>query len=127
MQDDGRDGQGQNLMPVHDGQTIQIGVIQISCIHTPGHSRCSVCFLSQGNLVVGDTFFIAGVGRTDLPGGNTEELFASFEKIKQLPPETMIWPGHDYGHVTHAPLGEIMKNNPFLACRTLEDFEYMRG
>jgi glyoxylase-like metal-dependent hydrolase (beta-lactamase superfamily II) len=110
-----------------DREVIHIGDIAIECLHTPGHTPGGQCFLAQGNLMTGDTLFIDAVGRTDFPGGNAAELYESLQKIKTLPDRTMIWPGHNYGQQPNATLGELKVSNPFLACRTMNDFLDMTG
>lgn len=78
-------------------------------IHTPGHSKGSICILIDDILFSGDTVFKYSIGRTDLPGGNYNELMQSLEKIKKLPKNIIIYPGH--GPVT--TLKEELENNPY--------------
>ncbi len=68
----------------------------MTIIRTPGHTQGSVCLYhaQQGILLSGDTLFRCGYGRTDLPGGNTAQLFASLERLSTLPPTTQVFPGH---------------------------------
>ena len=68
----------------------------MTIIRTPGHTQGSVCLYDaqQGMLLSGDTLFYCGYGRTDLPGGNTAQLFASLESLWALPPTTQVFPGH---------------------------------
>ena len=65
-----------------------------SVIYTPGHSKGSVCILIDNTLFAGDTVFKNSIGRTDLYGGNYDELILSLQKIKKLPKDTIIYPGH---------------------------------
>ncbi|OAG26858.1 MBL fold metallo-hydrolase [Thermodesulfatator autotrophicus] len=100
-----------------DGSIIQVGTtISLQTIHTPGHSPGSVCFYDgQEYLFTGDTLFVGAVGRTDLPGGDFEELIRSLrEKILPLPDETIICPGHDYGEKPFSTLGEEKNTNPYI-------------
>ena len=84
---------------VEDGDTIQLGVLEIKVLHTPGHTQGGVCYLVDGNLFSGDTIFREAVGRCDLEGGNFNQIVESIEdKIFTLPPETVIYPGH--GNIT---------------------------
>jgi glyoxylase-like metal-dependent hydrolase (beta-lactamase superfamily II) len=115
------------LLRTKDGEKISIGGIEVACLHTPGHTSGCQCFLVDGNLFTGDTLFVDAVGRTDFPGGNAETLFGSLQKIKQLPDDTIVWPGHNYGSVTQAPLGQLKAQNPFLACKSLEEFLNLAG
>jgi len=72
----------------------------VKTIFTPGHSIDSICILIENNLFSGDTLFVRGVGRTDLEGGSEVELNESLKKIASLPPETILYPGHNYGGAT---------------------------
>lgn len=82
---------------IEDGDIFEIAGIKIKGLHTPGHTKGSMCFYigSENTLFSGDTLFKGGVGRTDLPTGNTHLLLESLrDKIIVLPPETIIYPGH---------------------------------
>lgn len=79
-----------------DGDSIKLGKTNIKVIHTPGHSPGSICLYWEGNLVSGDTMFIGGVGRTDIPHGSSSTLKKSLQRLLELPGETLIWPGHAY-------------------------------
>lgn len=84
---------------VEDGDTIQLGSLEIKVLHTPGHTQGGVCYLVDGNLFSGDTIFREAVGRCDLEGGNFNQIVESIEdKIFTLSPETVIYPGH--GNIT---------------------------
>ncbi len=75
--------------------TVEVGTLKITVIHTPGHTPGSVCYLIDGNLFCGDTLFVGAAGRTDLIGGSLETLLESLEKkLIVLPKETIVWPGH---------------------------------
>ena len=111
-----------HLTFVNDGQTIPLGDLSIECLHTPGHTPGCQCFLINQNLFTGDTLFVDAIGRTDFPGGDPKALFESLQKIKQLPDETMTWPGHHYGATPNGILGDLKKSNPFLASARIEDF-----
>jgi len=108
---------------VHNGDILKVGDSKVRVIHTPGHTRDSVCYYYKAHLFTGDTLFIEAWGRTDLPGGSNEQLFASLhDVIMKLPPTTVIYPGHDYGSVPFRTLGEEEKKNPALAAKSLEEF-----
>ena len=82
-------------------------------IHTPGHSPGGICLLSDGNLFTGNTLFVGGIGRTDLPGSSHEQFMKSIkEKLLILPPETIVWPGHDYGAMVPSTIGYEKQTNP---------------
>ncbi len=116
-----------NLTLVDDGETLSIGGIAIRCLHTPGHTPGGQCFLCGSILLTGDTLFIDGCGRCDLPGGDARVLHRSLhEVLARLPDDTEIYPGHAYGPRDHAPLGEQKRTNPYLACPDEETFLKVR-
>ncbi len=83
---------------VKNGDTIKIGDSRLEVIHTPGHSRGGICLYGGNNLFTGDTLFVGGVGRTDLPGGSRKAILNSIiRRLLVLPDETIVWPGHNYG------------------------------
>lgn len=117
-----------NLKRITDKDKIKIGVVEIECYWTPGHTSGGVCFRCQDVLLTGDTLFVGAVGRSDLPGGDAKLLYESlYKKILCLPDNTLICPGHAYGRSLNATLGIIKKTNPYLACRSLKEFLDMVG
>ena len=99
----------------HDGgDTIALGDVSIQLIHTPGHTPGSQCFLVRDHLVAGDTLFIDGCGRVDLPGGDPRQMQESLRTLAKLPENVVLCPGHDYGQVPTATLGEQKRTNPAL-------------
>jgi hydroxyacylglutathione hydrolase len=98
-------------------QKIDIGGIPVRVLHTPGHSLGSQCFDVSGNLISGDTLFVQSCGRTDLPTGSEKQLFQSLALLAELPPETILLPGHDYGPTPTSTIAEEKRNNPFLKLR----------
>ncbi len=112
-----------DINKVRHNQIITIGNIEIRCLHTPGHSPGGLCFYVENILLTGDTLFINGCGRCDLPGGNAQEMYYSlYETISQLPDETIIYPGHSYGGKSSDTLGNQKKTNHYLTCKGLEEF-----
>ena len=100
---------------VKDGDAIVVGDVALQVIHTPGHSPGGICLLSDGNLFTGDTLFVSGIGRTDLPGSSHEQFMKSIqEKLLSLPPDTIVWPGHDYGPMRRSTIGYEKATNPWL-------------
>ncbi len=96
------------------GDLIEIGASSLRVIHTPGHTPGSICLYTRGHLFTGDTLFVGGVGRSDLPGGSTEMLVRSIrERIYSLPPRTVVWPGHDYGSNPNSTVEREMRTDPF--------------
>jgi len=96
---------------IDEGDIVKIGKYEFNILHCPGHSPDSLCFYSKGILIGGDVIFKGSLGRTDLPGGNTEQLMnAITKKIYPLPDETIIYPGHG----PETTLGIEKKENPYL-------------
>ena len=99
---------------VEDGDKITFGNESLEVILTPGHTPGGICLYAPPNLFTGDTLFAGGVGRTDFPGGNTQQLMTSIkERLLPLPPETIVWPGHGYGG-EHSTIAQEKTGNPFL-------------
>lgn len=95
---------------IKGGETIEVGNLKITAIHTEGHSKGGMCFLVEDKLFSGDTLFLGSVGRTDLPGGSYEELEKSIrQKLFTLDGDLTIYPGH--GPSTTLEHEKI--NNPF--------------
>lgn len=93
---------------------IQIGMIDLEVLHTPGHTPGSMCLYTDGHIFTGDTLFVGAVGRTDLPGGSAKQLLASIQKkIYTLLGDTIIWPGHDYGPYPSSTVEREKNTNPF--------------
>lgn len=108
---------------VDDGDVIGVGGLQFRVLFTPGHTDNHISLLIEDYLFTGDLLLIGQAGRSDLPGGNTEEQYESlFTKITTLPDKVRIFPGHDYEENTFAYLGEEKKSNPFLAPRTKDAY-----
>lgn len=108
-------GWKETAIATQNGDKIKIGNVEIECLHTPGHTMGSQCFRCNNTMLTGDTLFIDGCGRTDLPGGNTEMLYDTFNNvIKKLPNETVIYPGHNYSPGKSDTLGHQKQTNPYL-------------
>ena len=96
---------------LEDGQEIAVAGLVFKVLHTPGHSRGSICLLGDGLVFTGDTLFQTGIGRTDLPGGDYATIMASIrDKLMVLPDDTKVYPGH--GPPT--TIGYERVHNPFL-------------
>lgn len=95
------------------GDVLRVGEVDIELIHTPGHTPGSQCFLVDGRfLVSGDTLFLEGCGRTDLPGGDAAQLYESLtQRLAKVPDEAILFPGHLYSGGPSAPLGDTRRLN----------------
>ena len=112
-----------NLTTIEDKATLNIGNILFNVIHTPGHTPGCQCFLAQSQLIAGDTLFIDGCGRCDLPGGDAKVMYNTlYNIIKKLPDTTTVWPGHNYGPTPTATIGEQKRSNPYLQASNLAEF-----
>jgi hydroxyacylglutathione hydrolase len=94
----------------------------VKVLYTPGHSPDGICLLFDGKVLTGDTLFIDECGRTDLPGGNAEQLYHSFFDKLKLDDDVVVFPGHDYGPKPFASLGEQRRSNYVLEERSLKEF-----
>jgi glyoxylase-like metal-dependent hydrolase (beta-lactamase superfamily II) len=120
-------GFGSDLVKVDNHDTLQIGRLTLSFLHTPGHTPGSQCFLVDGRLVSGDTLFIGSCGRTDLPGSDPSEMYYSLtQRLAALPDDTILLPGHNYGGPS-STLGAEKRQNPFLRFASLGDFLRVMG
>jgi glyoxylase-like metal-dependent hydrolase (beta-lactamase superfamily II) len=100
---------------VKDGDLIRVGKLTLKVLHTPGHSPGGMCLHSNNVVFTGDTLFVGGVGRTDLPGSSGTLLLQSIKsKLLTLPDETIVYPGHHYGPVPTSSIKNERLHNPFL-------------
>lgn len=92
-------------------KTFAVGDIVFTLFHTPGHTPGGICLYAEGNLFTGDTLFVGDSGRTDLPGSDRSALGASLRALMELPEDTVVWPGHDYGPTPTSTLGREKRTN----------------
>ena len=112
-----------NIVEIENGHKLKVGNIEFECIWTPGHTPGGQCFRYQNVLITGDTVFIDGCGRCDLPGGDAKKLYHSLQHIiMKLPDDTLLFTGHNYGPVPYATIGEQKKTNPYLQCGSMNEF-----
>ncbi len=117
-----------DLVASEGGDEVAVGGQRIRFMHTPGHTPGSQCFLVGDNLVSGDTLFVGGCGRVDLPGSDPSQMYDSLiNKLRALPDETVLYPGHDYANRSSSTIGEEKQRNLFLRFNRLEDFLGMMG
>lgn len=110
------------------GDEIAIGGVRVKLLHTPGHTPGSQCFLTEAALVSGDTLFIGGCGRVDLPGGNAKEMYHSLTQVlAKLPEDTLLFPGHNYAQKPVSTIGDEKRENHYLRIRSLEDWKALMG
>jgi len=109
------------------GDKVSVGDIDIELLHTPGHTPGSQCFLLDGRLVAGDTLFLEGCGRTDFPGGDSDEMFRSLQKLAQLPGDPTVFPGHWYSLEPSASLSEVKRSNYVYRVSDLDQWRTFMG
>ena len=113
----------------HEGSDlVRAGDIPIELVHTPGHTPGSQCFLIGDRLVSGDTLFVQGCGRVDLPGGDPDEMYRTLtQRLARLPETTVLYPGHDYGPTATSTLGAERQANVYMRVRSLADWRALMG
>ncbi len=117
-----------DLKSLDSEDKLKVGEIEISCLHTPGHTPGSQCFRVEDGLIAGDTLFLQGCGRVDLPGGDSEELYHTLTKrLTKIQNEVVLYPGHNYGGKASAPLGTVRATNHYLNINSLEDWFQLMG
>lgn len=117
-----------DLVQHRAGDVVTVGDIPIELLHTPGHTPGSQCFLVGGRLVSGDTLFLDGCGRTDLPGGDPEALYRSLnDTLAKVPDDVVLFPGHQYSPAPSEPLGETRRRNMVFKPTTPEQWLMMFG
>ncbi len=119
-------GMKSHLEKVDSGHKLQVGNLEITFLHTPGHTPGSQCFLVNNRLVSGDTLFINACGRCDLPGGNAEQMYESLQRLAKLGEGVILLPGHNYAAEPTSTLGNELKNNPYYQCHSLSEFLHER-
>ena len=116
-----------DLTQHENGDKVSVGDIDIELLHTPGHTPGSQCFLLHGQLVAGDTLFLEGCGRTDFPGGDSDEMFRSLQKLAQLPGDPTVFPGHWYSLEPSASLSEVKRSNYVYRVSDLDQWRMFMG
>jgi glyoxylase-like metal-dependent hydrolase (beta-lactamase superfamily II) len=116
-----------DVLTGHDsGDRVQVGEIEIELIHTPGHTPGSQCFLVRNNLVSGDTLFLDGCGRTDLPGGDPEELYRSLtDRLAKVPDDATLFPGHQYSADPSRSMGDTRQLNVVYKPKSVDQWMMM--
>jgi len=111
------------LVVHHAGDTVEVGTIAIELLHTPGHTPGSQCLLVEGHLVTGDTLFLDGCGRTDLPGSDPAAMYETLTKgLTRIPDDTVVCPGHHYSPEPSLTMREVRARNAVLAPRSPDEW-----
>ena len=105
-------GLGEDDLVAHDaGDVVGVGAVTIELVHTPGHTPGSQCFLVDGRLVAGDTLFLDGCGRTDLPGSDHRQMEQSLKRLSRVPDDVILYPGHRYSPASSATMAVVKESN----------------
>lgn len=117
-------GVGADALRGHEsGDRLDVGQLEITLIHTPGHTPGSQCLLVDGRLLSGDTLFLEGCGRTDLPGSDPEEMYRTLsQRLNDVSGDTVLFPGHFYAAEPSAPMADVRQSNYVLAPTTAEQW-----
>ena len=117
-----------DLVTHRSADVITVGGIDIELIHTPGHTPGSQCFYVANRLVSGDTLFLEGCGRTDLPGSDPRAMYESLtQRLAKVPDSALLYPGHWYAPAPYGSLGQTRRENYVFAPRTEEQWLQMFG
>lgn len=115
-------GLGSELVGHDGGDTVEVGRMSVRLLHTPGHTRGSQCFLFEGMVVSGDTLFLDGCGRTDLPDSDPADMWDSLQRLAALPDGTAVLPGHRYSAPSCATLEAVRRDNVVYRPTSREDW-----
>ena len=108
---------------IKDNEKIKIENIELTSIHTPGHTKCSYSFLMKDRVFTGDTLLINGTGRTDFQEGSAKDQYNSiFNNLLKLPEETLIYPAHDYNGKKYSSIIQEKENNPRLQVNSINEY-----
>jgi len=117
-----------SLVSHQSGDIVSVGAVEIELIHTPGHTPGSQCFLVDGRLVAGDTLFLDGCGRTDLPGSDPEQMYESLTtRLGRVDDDTVLYPGHQYSVESSATMGVTRQRNVVYRADSKEQWLMMFG
>ncbi len=117
-----------DLVRHRGGDVVDVGEVPITLLHTPGHTPGSQCFLCEGHLVAGDTLFLEGCGRVDLPGSDAEALYHSIHgTLAAVPDDAVLYPGHLYAADPSAPLGDVRQSNFVYRLKSLDQWKMFMG
>src|SRR4030043_161828 len=105
-----------------DNDEIKVGSSSVKVIYTPGHTDDAISLYGEGRLFSADVLLIGSVGRTDFQNGSPESMFDTLQRLKRLPDETILCPGHDYHNLRTSTIGKEKENNPFMKEDNKENF-----
>ena len=107
-------GVQEHLVATQEGSKLQIGDLEMTFLHTPGHTEGSQCILFGDKIVTGDTLFVGACGRCDLPGGDEKKIMRSLKRLASLDGSLRVFPGHAYGDADSSTIDRERRTNPFM-------------
>jgi hydroxyacylglutathione hydrolase len=107
---------------IQDGTRLPLGNLEVTVLHTPGHTKDAICIVVDGAVFTGDTLFVDKVGGTDLGAGARAEYASLHDKLLSLPGGTTVYPGHDVGVAPTSTIAHERETNPFLLRPDFESF-----
>jgi glyoxylase-like metal-dependent hydrolase (beta-lactamase superfamily II)/rhodanese-related sulfurtransferase len=111
---------------LQSGELLAVGGLRLQALHTPGHTRDSMCLCVEDRVFTGDTLLIGATGRTDLPSGDAGALYESlFEGVLKLGPALKVFPAHEYKGRSHSTIGQELAENPRLQKKDRDAFVEM--
>jgi glyoxylase-like metal-dependent hydrolase (beta-lactamase superfamily II) len=116
-----------DLVEHDDDDVVTVGEIPVRLLHTPGHTPGSQCFLVDDRLVAGDTLFLEGCGRMDLPGGDAGLMYDSLRRLAALPDTTTVFPGHQYSPQASEDLAVVKRMNHVFRPTSAQQWKAMLG
>jgi len=100
-----------DLVAHRSGDVVRVGAVDVLLVHTPGHTPGSQCFMVEGKLVSGDTLFLDGCGRTDLPGSDHAKMIESLNRLSKVDDDVVLYPGHRYSLASSATMAAVKQSN----------------
>lgn len=104
----------EHLVETRDGSKLRIGDLEMTFLHTPGHTEGAQCVLAGDRIITGDTLFVGACGRCDLPGGDEKKMMQSLKRLAGLDGSLQVFPGHAYGDADSSTIGNEQRTNPFM-------------
>jgi glyoxylase-like metal-dependent hydrolase (beta-lactamase superfamily II) len=104
----------EHVVETKEGSKLQIGDLEMTFLHTPGHTEGAQCILAGDKLITGDTLFVGACGRCDLPGGDEKKIAQSLKRLASLDGALMVYPGHAYGDADSSTIEHERRTNPFM-------------
>jgi len=104
----------EHLVETREGSKLRIGDLEMTFLHTPGHTEGAQCVLAGDRIITGDTLFVGACGRCDLPGGDEKKMMQSLKRLAGLDGSLQVFPGHAYGDADSSTIGNEQRTNPFM-------------